>query len=364
MENKTVKIAGAGISGLTASIVLAKSGYKVKIFERNDIIGKRFNEDFQGLMNWGFKEDVLDWMQKIGLDRNFYNRPVYDIDVYGPDKYKNNFSMEKPFCYLVCRGIGEETFDQALKKQAIDNGVEIIFNSPKKENDVDILATGPVFDGITDVMAAGYSFETNSEDKFGVILDDDLAYNGYSYFFVVDGHGTIATCIFDNYDKLSDYLEKTYLFIKKKYSFNIKNKRKFTGVGNFYLLDNNKKYVGEAGGFQDFLWGFGMRYAMITGYLAAKSIIERKNYENLWKKELGGLLKTSIVNRLWFSLLGKNTYKYLIKLLKKENNPIKSFTRIYKPNFVSRILYPFAKIYFRKFIKNRTDKNFTLTDKK
>ena len=34
------------------------------------------------------------------------------------------------------------------------------------------------------------------------------------------------------------------------------------------------------------LWGFGMRYAMISGYLAALSIIENKNYKRLIKKSI------------------------------------------------------------------------------
>ena len=54
-QKNIIKIAGAGISGLTAAIVLSKAGYQVQVFERNDNVGKRFNDDFQGLMNWGFK---------------------------------------------------------------------------------------------------------------------------------------------------------------------------------------------------------------------------------------------------------------------------------------------------------------------
>ncbi len=54
-KNRTIKIAGAGISGLTAAIVLARAGYRVKVYERMNEVGKRFNGDFQGLMNWGFK---------------------------------------------------------------------------------------------------------------------------------------------------------------------------------------------------------------------------------------------------------------------------------------------------------------------
>lgn len=42
--------------------------------------------------------------------------------------------------------------------------------------------------------------------------------------------------------------------------------------------------VGEAAGFQDVAFGFGIRYVILSGYLASKSIIEKINYDKLWKE--------------------------------------------------------------------------------
>jgi flavin-dependent dehydrogenase len=60
-------------------------------------------------------------------------------------------------------------------------------------------------------------------------------------------------------------------------------------VGSSSLLDkphqNNRYYVGEAAGLQDLAAGFGIRYAIISGYLAADSIITGSNYnEQISKK--------------------------------------------------------------------------------
>ncbi len=52
--------------------------------------------------------------------------------------------------------------------------------------------------------------------------------------------------------------------------------------------------IGEAGGFQDYHWGFGMRYAFETANLAARSIMEaepsngliREKLQAFWNKEL------------------------------------------------------------------------------
>jgi flavin-dependent dehydrogenase len=353
---KEIRIAGAGISGLTSAIVLSKAGYRVKVYERNNDVGIRFNEDFQGMMNWGFKDDLFDYMRRIGLKTDFWNTPLIALDVCGPDEYKHTFNLDRPFCYIVQRGKKERCLDQSLKQQALDSGVEIIFNRPAKEEEVDIIATGPNFDGVTDGLVNGYIFETDSPDMFSIIFNDEYAYNGYSYLLIAGGNGTIATCIFGKYDNVGEYLKETDSYFLKNYTFRVKNKRKFSGSGNFYLLKSNKKYVGEAGGFQDFLWGFGMRYAIITGYLAAKSIIENKEYEKMWSEELGGLLKTSISMRFLFSFFGKRSYKMFIRYLERHKDPISFFSRIYNPTILSKITYPFAKIYFGKYIKDRTNK--------
>ncbi len=56
---KKIKILGAGLSGLTAAINLAKSGYTVDIYEKNKDVGMRFNGDIQGLENWSDKKDII-----------------------------------------------------------------------------------------------------------------------------------------------------------------------------------------------------------------------------------------------------------------------------------------------------------------
>ncbi len=356
-DSKIIKIGGAGISGLTSAIVLAKAGYEVEVYEKNASVGERFNEDFQGIMNWGFKEDVIDYMNRIGIKNSFWKKAMTSIDMFGSDEYQHSFKTKRPFCYLVQRGSGAKCLEQSLKEQAVEAGVEIIFNSAVSADDVDIVATGPKFDGVIDGLVNGYTFETDSQDNFAILFDDDYAYNGYSYFFITDGHGTVATCIFGKYQKVNDYLEKTYNFFMDNYNFNVENKKGFAGTGNFHLLSNTKKrYVGEAGGFQDFLWGFGMRYAVITGNLAARSIIEKKEYKELWAKELSGLLETSVSTRLLFSLLGDRTYKLFVKSLSKRKNPVEFLTKAYNPTILSRLVYPFSKIYLRKYIKDRSTK--------
>lgn len=353
MNKKTIKIAGAGIAGLSSAIILSKNGYRVSVFEKNDDVGKRYNGDFQGLVNWGFEEDALDFMKMIGLNIDFWNKPVNKIMLFGPKNSCGEAESKTPPFYLVRRGNMENSLDVSLKRQALQDGVEIIFNYRANEEEVDIVATGLIHKEKPDGMALGYTFESNLEDISVAIFGNEFSSNGYAYCFVVNGCGTVGVCSFDNFSEISNHLQKTIIFLKKKFNLDIKNEKKFAGIENFRSLKDNKKFIGEAGGFLDFLFGYGMRYALITGELAAKSIIYKQNFGDLCEKELSGLIKTSISNRFFYTFLGKSSrpYKYFIKRISDTDDVRGLLTKIYRPSFISKIIYPLAKIYFAKNIK-------------
>ena len=44
-----------------------------------------------------------------------------------------------------------------------------------------------------------------------------------------------------------------------------------TPMINIHYYENGILYTGEAAGLQDVLWGFGMRYAVISGFCASQS---------------------------------------------------------------------------------------------
>ena len=113
---------------------------------------------------------------------------------------------------------------------------------------------------------------------------------GYGYFF--PHNKKLATLkisrkLKENIDLKQNLekIKKTYLekeIRNENFLYDFGTKRSFeipkTAIRNQSLL------VGEAAGFQDELFRFGIRYAIISGFLAAKSIIENKDYDKLWKK--------------------------------------------------------------------------------
>ena len=66
----------------------------------------------------------------------------------------------------------------------------------------------------------------------------------------------------------------------EKLDIDIQSTKDVGGIGCFSLTNVFKKattlYVGESAGLQDFLWGFGMRFAITSGYLGAQSIINKE----------------------------------------------------------------------------------------
>ena len=86
-----------------------------------------------------------------------------------------------------------------------------------------------------------------------------------------------------------------------------------------------------------------MRYAITSGFLAARSIIENKNYKNLVNKNLSRRLKTSIVNRYLAEKIGDIFYNYLINQAKENKDWLKFLHDNYNSTFYKRIIYPFAK---------------------
>jgi flavin-dependent dehydrogenase len=342
-----VNIIGAGPAGLTAAIVLARHGYKARVYEMSPEVGHRMHGDFQGLENWSSTKDITVELREIGIGINFFCEPCYNVTVYAYGMKPIAIKSDKPIFYLVRRGSMRGTLDFGLKEQALSSGVEILFNRRIENFEREaIIATGPKR---TDIMAIGITFETGMDNRVVIVFDDNIAPKGYAYLVVNQGYGTAATVLFREYKKGKEYFEKMMQFFRGKMGVEIRNEKRFGGIGNFFLsntkVHQKKIHIGESGGFQDFFWGFGIRYAILSGYLAAKSFIEGSDYDMLWKKELKPMLETSLINRYLFEKLGNTGYRYLVKKFAKDN-PYKYLRKHYNHSFFKHLFLPIARKWY------------------
>src|SRR3989304_4248282 len=342
--NKKIEIVGAGPAGLVAAINLARAGYKVTVYEEKPDVGHRFHGDFQGLENWSSEEDAAVLLERLGIQINYTCQPYSELTVFDANFNKRIIRSQRPLFYLVQRGHAPGCLDYGLMEQAIEAGVEIVFNRRvDKLEKGGIIGIGP---RAADAIAKGIVFNTNMEDIAAAILDDRLAPKGYAYLLIHKGKATMATCMFRDFTSERECFERTVETFKKVFpNLDIIDAKEFGGYGNFFFdkpaFENGKYYVGEAAGLQDCLWGFGMRYAMTSGFLAARALIENKDYEALIRDNLIPMQKASLVNRFLFEMLGNNGYRYCINYL-AGGNAMEKIKKLYNPSFLKTLLYPVA----------------------
>ncbi len=313
---KTIKILGGGISGLTAAINLRRHVFAVEVYERKNHCGKNTN-DFQFLENWTFSENVLEFLKSINIRTGFYKKPIRRAELLSPNLARYCGKSREPMMYLVKRGKAKDSIDRSLEKQAKEEGVKIIYDSSLKESEADIIAKGfkePSF------MAAGVKFKLKHADKSIVLLDNNLSLNFYSYFIVNDNVGEIVCVNPAGTKDINGRLNATVRTFEKILGIKIKKvDERFGAPVNFGYLGSDRKgkqyFVGESAGFQDYLAGFGMVLAFKSGYLAAMSIIEGKDYDKLWKESFLRQLDISARNRAAFERLTNDDFDRMINLL-------------------------------------------------
>jgi flavin-dependent dehydrogenase len=339
----TITIAGAGPSGLTAAIILARAGYKVRVFERNSSVGVRFNDDYQGLENWSRKEDVLDEIQNMGIEPTWWQRPFSGGILYNPDLRPTEINAQRPLFYLVRRGNHHPaSLDLALFKQAQELGVEFRFKKSADIREIDIMAGGPR--GKPCALAAGMTFTTDRDDYICSILSEQLAPGGYVYLLIADGQATLATVLFSKFKQVEEYLDKSINAIKQLLNINeFPNAKYWGGYGGFSIPQTGEKdgvlYIGEAGGFQDFLFGFGIRNAIVSAGLAAQSIIHNTSYDELWQNRLLSHLKASFADRIIFESFDRIVKQGFWLIVGNHKYP-ESFMRwLYSNSIIHKAIY-------------------------
>ncbi|MEE9614143.1 MAG: NAD(P)/FAD-dependent oxidoreductase [Thermodesulfobacteriota bacterium] len=348
-----IEIAGAGPAGLVAAITLARAGLEVTVYEEKPDVGHRFHGDFQGLENWSSAEDVTCLLDKLGISNKLYReficQPYDELTVYDANLNKTVVSGERPLFHLVERGGTVGCFDRGLLDIAKEAGARVLFNTRAgKLEKGGIVGIGP---RAADVIAKGVLFKTTMEDTAAAILDDRLAPKGYAYLLIHKGRGTIATCMFREFKRERECFERTVEAFSKVFpSLDMADEREFGGYGNFFfgkpVYENGRYYVGESAGLQDCLFGFGMRYAMVSGYLAAVSIISGEDYKTLLKRELLPLQRASLVNRFFFERLGNRGYVGFINWISR-GNAMENIRRFYNPSLLKSLVYPVAGWRFK-----------------
>ncbi|MEA2079085.1 MAG: hypothetical protein U9P00_04370 [Pseudomonadota bacterium] len=331
-----IEISGAGPAGLAAALAVLRAGRVACVYERHEDVGKRFHGDFQGLENWTIDIDILDELASLGIEAGFEHTPFHEVICFSPDGTSREFRSTQALFYLIRRGNGAGCFDTALKQQALDAGVEIRFGETLHHLPTGgIVTQGP---RRADAIVAGYLFETGMANGAYAAISDQLAPKGYAYLLICDGRATLASCLFDDFHNERHYLEKCVTFFTEKVGVSMNNPRRFGGGGNFSLPRTARKgdilYAGESAGFQDPLFGFGIRWAMISGAEAGRALADNDpaRYEQVWKQRLRAYHQTAATNRWFYKRLGDRGYAAALRKFPQGQDVRTWMQRAYAPS--------------------------------
>ena len=350
-SKRHIKIAGAGISGLTSAIGLAQRGFPVEVYEKRNQVGGRFKGDLQGLENWTSHRDVIDEIHHMRLGIDLKYKPLPPLYLLVNSKHVYPIETTKPLCYLVKRGTDEDALDQILYRRALQLDIPVHLKRRIDPQQADIIATGP---NSTKIFATdlGIKFETEHPDIAVAFVDDRAAYKGYSYLLISDGYGCLCNVLFSKFHLVRKQLEYSKRIILQHFPIKMTQVEEVGGVGSFAMSDHFKyaqMHVGEAAGIQDFLFGFGIRSAMRSGMLAAECLAEDRDFRMEAKSIFLPFQKAGLVNRFLFERFGNfySGYGIMANWVRKHKNPNQIMHKAYQFTAIHRILFPLVKYLIR-----------------
>ncbi|HHJ34350.1 MAG TPA: hypothetical protein ENJ87_01150 [Gammaproteobacteria bacterium] len=286
---------------------------------------------------------MLEELTELGIQIDFDYHPINEVVCFDPAGTERIFRSQAPLFYLLHRGKEKGSFDYALKQQALKAGVEIRFKTRiSKLPEGGIVTEGP---HRADILASGYLFDTDMADGMYAVVSDDLAPKGYAYLLIHQGRGTLSSCMFRGFHGERNYLEQCVDFFQTSVGLRMKNPHRFGGVGNSALPKKVKKlstlYAGEVAGFQDPLFGFGIRWAVVSGVAAGNAMAsgDLRQYETIIKKRLKPHYQSAATNRWFYEKLGNRGYSKTLKHFPPNRDVRKWLQRAYAPCWWKRVWY-------------------------
>lgn len=348
VPSDSVRILGAGPAGLAAAITLARAGRPVDVFERRPDCGARFRGDLQGLENWSDPTDVIAELAQIGINVNFDCTPFTSL-VETNGRRTERLTFDRPAFYVVRRGTAEGSLDQGLKAQALAAGATIRFGETLPPGDADVVATGPVTREIF-AVDKGIVFRTDLPDVAVGLLNERSGPKGYSYLLVTRGYGCLCSVLFDEFGSARAKLAEAIRILRRQFGLQIADPKPVGGFGHFSRRGRFRVgrtlYAGEAAGLQDLLWGFGIRGAIRSGWLAARCLLEGRDYQRAAEAEFETRLKAGVVNRFLWEALRWGDYALILRALRSDAP--RKLRSLYSYNALQRLLYPAARYVMRR----------------
>lgn len=321
-----VAIIGAGLAGLSCAYELERLGVNPVIYERNSFIGEQ-HPHVAAVLEIIHRpvKDVIQYFAKFGIAVEPLNT-VNTVLHYSPNKMTE---IKGNFGYFFERSQGPKD----LKKQLFSGlkNSTVLFNEfgdydvLLKKYDYVVVANGTTnftkelgcWKGWVNTYVRGAivlgEFDPNT---LIVWVNRNYCKNGYAYLTPFDSKRASIVLVVtevsdkevDNFWELFLYTENIKYAIQEEFKLNHRAGHVYPHkVGNIY-------FAGDAAGIIDPFLGFGAMSSVTTGIMAARSIVQGKDYEKL----IGSIVKQNLrlhEFRKAFDLMTNTGYDVLMSSL-------------------------------------------------
>jgi flavin-dependent dehydrogenase len=192
----------------------------------------------------------------------------------------------------------------------------------------------------------GIVFSTDAPDQAVALLHDGAGLRGYSYLLITEGYGCCCSMAFDEFPTIHRQNAEAMRLLVTQPGIPVQDARRVGGVGHFMpagtWMRGASRVVGEAAGLQDFLWGFGIRLAIRSGVLAARAVLESRDYARDAERAFRDVLRSGLVNRMLWDMGRHGDYRAIMSLLRLRG-PYPVLQYLYGDSLLHRALYPLAR---------------------
>ena len=333
MAMKNIQVYGAGLAGLVAAINLARNGYNVTVYEKENRIGGSTKCHPSNHMT---PMDIQKMQKYIGIKiESCFSK----LDAFRGYIGSKKFVFSAKNLYVVERGPRESSLDYLLYKIALKEGVNFRFSQP--------LTKGKLRDAPENsiIATAGYSklvsslglsyvtfkqFDTHVKTDLGNIT---IAYFGdytSDYGYISGKNGLVSAQLSGPLNLSQENLKKFINLVKKTENIGLNGWSSiishFPKKVQLFTKFAGKTFVltGEVAGFLDPFFGFGINGALISGKIAAISIISKQKALHEFKQFTSNLNKDLLLHTIYWHLPFKNLIRsQAMKYQDKQLFPVK-----------------------------------------
>lgn len=348
-----VAIIGAGLSGLTCAHELLRQGIKPTVFESKKYVGEVLDLPLV-ILNM-FNMPISQPLKYLKKDYDINIEPNFLIKKMVMHTANNNLRVNSNLGYILKRGRYEDGLESQILRNAnipikFDSYIDL--NTIKDDFDYIVVATGTP-DIAKDLSIFTSKFECNARiakvlgdfdvNKIIAWLNKVFCKSGFAYLVPNSQKDARLVLVVNNIspNELDYYWKKFLQLVNIEYE--ISNIIDVTHIVGYVkpVQYKNIMLCGNAGGFLDDILGFGSIKAMISGALAAKSIVEKRNYNKITQKLFEDIKQMDKFRK------ALNTFdnKRIDSLLEFVSNPVIKYYVYHNPFFKATQGVRLAQIY-------------------